>query len=328
MDQDSGRIIYSKNMNEQKLIASTTKIMTAVLAIESNKLDSIVTVDDSILKAYGSAIYIQVGEEITLRDLVYGLMLRSGNDAAIAIATYVSGNLNDFVTKMNEKAKEIGMSNSIFVNPHGLDSGGGNLSTCYDMAILTRYADSLDEYRKIVGTKKYTAKSNYKTYVWTNKNKLLTSYKYTTGGKTGFTEKARRTLVTTASKNNMNLIVVTLNDPNDWNTHKEAYEYAFNSYHRYRILNRDNFYVDSDYYKNELYIKHNYYYPLEEAETKDISVKVALDKLTSYKNKTKVGIVSVYFKSSLIYKEDVYIKVNKVNNQSNIFIKLWKWFAS
>ena len=120
IDQDSGRILFSKNINEKHLIASTTKIMTAVLAIESGKLDDMITINESILKSHGSGIYIKEGEKISLRNLVYGLLLRSGNDAALAIEDYLGGH-DKFVNKMNEKAGEIGMKNTVFNNPYGLD---------------------------------------------------------------------------------------------------------------------------------------------------------------------------------------------------------------
>ena len=225
MDADSGKILAGKNYNTPALIASITKIMTCILAIESNKLDETVTVTDIIKKSYGSGIYIEVGEEILLRDLLYGLMLRSGNDASLMIAEYVSKDVETFVSLMNNKAKEIGMRHTTFVNPSGLDNtDGGNYSTAYDMALLTKYAMNNDIYKQIVKTKDIVIKSNFKTYVWKNKNKLLFSYKYCTGGKTGYTKKAHRTLVTTASKDGRNLIIVTFNDGNDFGDHKSLYE--------------------------------------------------------------------------------------------------------
>ena len=139
MDAETGRVLASKDKDSKRLIASITKIMTSVLAIESGKLDDVVVVDSSINKAYGSGIYIEVGEEIKLKDLLYGLMLRSGNDAASMIASYVGGNTQDFVKMMNNKAKEIGMKNTIFYNPSGLPTPSGNYSSCYDMALLTNY---------------------------------------------------------------------------------------------------------------------------------------------------------------------------------------------
>lgn len=325
MDQDSGRVLYAKNISKQKLIASTTKIMTAVLAIESNQLDDVVTIDESILKAYGSNIYIQLGEEISLRDLVYGLMLRSGNDAALAIANHLGG-LDYFVKKMNEKAKEIGMSKTNFINPHGLDEKTSNISTAYDMALLTKYASQYDEYRTIAGTKKHIVKTNYKTYAWTNKNKLLTAYKYTTGGKTGYTEKSKRTLVTTATKGNLNLIVVTLDDGNDWNTHKTLYEYGFNNYHNYRVLNKKTFEVDSDYYQDKLYIEGDYYYPLLKNETNNMSIKIRLQKISRYKDKDEVGVAAIYYKDELVHEEKIYISAPDRPNKS-WWQRLVEWFT-
>ena len=224
MDSTTGRVLVSKDMNSRRLIASITKIMTSTIAIESGKLDDVVEVDDSILKAYGSGIYIEVGEHITLRDLLYGLMLRSGNDAANAIAVYVGGNIDNFVKMMNDKAKEIGMKNTTFNNPSGLPIPEGNYSSTYDMALLTKYAMQYEEYRNIVKTKKYKVTTDKKTYVWNNKNKLL-KYDYITGGKTGYTEESGRTLVSTASIDAMNLIVVTIRDSDDWNTHIDLYNY-------------------------------------------------------------------------------------------------------
>ena len=216
MDIDSGRIFFSKDIHNKRSVASISKVMTAIVAIESGKLDDTVTIGEEVIKAYGSGIYIKIGEQLTLRDLLYGLMLRSGNDAALAIAHYVGGSVEEFVNMMNEKASALSMKNSVFNNPSGLDQEKGNYSTAYDMAILTSYAMKNEEYKTIAGTKNYKLKTNMNYYSWTNKNKLLFSYDNCTGGKTGFTQIAKRTLITTASKDNLNLVVVTLNDGNNF----------------------------------------------------------------------------------------------------------------
>ncbi|HAB66198.1 MAG TPA: D-alanyl-D-alanine carboxypeptidase [Firmicutes bacterium] len=259
MDMDSGRILEGKNIEEKSLIASTTKILTAIVAIENSNLEEIVEVNDEILKSYGSGIYIQVGEELTLDDLLYGLLLRSGNDAAVAIASHVSGSIESFVFLMNATAEKIGMSHSIFYNPSGLEeeNGNANKSTVYDMALLTQYAMKNKEYQRIVKTKEIMVKSSYKTYSWTNKNKLLHSYKYCTGGKTGYTKKAHRTLVTTATKNDMNLIVVTFNDGNDFKDHHDLYEKYFNNYERIKVLDKNDDYGEEYKLKNDFYIVKN-----------------------------------------------------------------------
>lgn len=329
MDIDSNRILYSKDIHNTRSVASISKIMTAIIAIESGKLDNKVIIGTEINKAYGSGIYIKEGEELTLRDLVYGLMLRSGNDAALAIANYVSKDTDDFVKLMNKKAKELGMNDSTFNNPSGLDNEKGNYSSSYDMAILMSYAMKNKEFKEITGTKKYTLKTNKNTYIWYNKNKLLSSYEYTTGGKTGFTEIARRTLVTTASKNNLNLVVVTLNDGNDWDDHKNLFEYGFNNYKSYKILDRDNFEVkDDSYYKNyDLYIKNSYSYPIVSGEEQNILIKVELKKLRKIKNKDKVGEALIYIGDEKIHSENIYVKVKK-EKKENFFTKIKKWITN
>lgn len=324
MDEDTGRILYSKGIDDKRLIASTTKIMTAVIALESGKLEDKIIVSDEILKAYGSNIYLSVGEEITIKDLVYGLMLRSGNDAAIAISTSVTEVTNEFVKLMNEKAREIGMKNTIFCNPHGLDEKCENISTARDMALLTKYANKIPMYKKIVGTKRYIAKSNLKTYDWYNKNKLLSTYKYTTGGKTGFTDKARRTLVTSASKDELNLIVVTLNDPNDFTTHKNLYEYGFNNYKKYLILSKDNFKLENKY-NWDLYIKNDISYTLREEEIDKIKVKYKLNTKNNVKNKEVVGSALIYLDNTIIKEEDIFIKI-KEKEKVSIFKRILNWF--
>ena len=314
MDETTGRVLASKDANSKRLIASITKIMTTVIAIESGKVDDIVIVDESVLKAYGSGIYIEVGEEISLKDLLYGLMLRSGNDAAIAISSYVSGSALDFVKLMNKKAEELNMTNTIFCNPHGLDEKCENISTARDMALLTKYANSNEIYKKIVGTKRHVAKSNLKTYDWYNKNKLLSTYEYTTGGKTGFTEKARRTLVTTASKDGTNLIVVTLNDPNDFTTHKNLYEYGFSNYKKYLILSKKKFNLDNKYY-DKVYIKNDISYLFKQDEVDKVYIKYVIDKVDNPKNKDKVGVVEVYIDNKKVVTEDIFVSIKEKTNQ-------------
>ena len=154
MDLDSGRILYENNPNRKMLIASITKIMTAIVAIENGDLTKEITVGDEVLSMYGTNIYVEVGEKMKLRDLLYGLLLRSGNDASVVIAKAVGGSEEKFVELMNKKAKEIGMKNTIFRNPHGLDEETENYSTAYDMALLSRYAYKNKTYRNIVSTNK------------------------------------------------------------------------------------------------------------------------------------------------------------------------------
>lgn len=325
MDQNTGRVLESKNKDTPMLIASITKIMTCILAIENDNLDEIVIVDDSISKSYGSGIYISIGEEIKLIDLLYGLMLRSGNDAAIMISTHISGSEEEFVKLMNKKAKEIGMKNTIFYNSSGLDNNTrGNLSTSYDMALLTKYAMQNDTYKQIVKTQKYTVKTNLKTYVWHNKNKLL-SYDYVTGGKTGYTEKAKRTLVSTASKNNINLIVVTIKDSDDWNTHKTLYEKIFDNYINYKVLDKDTFKVEKDSYYDYLYIKNDVYITMKQDETHNLISHIKLEKKEEYEDGERVGTNYIYLDDVKVATEPIYAK-KIIKKEETIFDKIRAWF--
>ena len=331
MDTDSKAILYEKNIHDIRSVASISKIMTSVIAIESGKLDELVTIGDEIDAAYGSGIYIQKGEELTLRDLLYGLMLRSGNDAALAIARYVGGSVEEFVRMMNNKAKELKMTNTVFNNPSGLDQDKGNYSTAYDMALLTSYALKLDEYKKITGTKKYTLKTNKNTYVWINKNKLLSIYKYTTGGKTGYTEIARRTLVTTASKDNTNLVVVTLNDGNDWQDHQNLFEYGFNNFTTIKILTKGNISIyNEDYYSDyNLYIKKDFYYLINNGYVDNLTIKYEIEKKREINDGDSIGNIIVFYGDKKIHEQSIYIsKVKIVEKNKHFITKIKEWIKS
>ena len=243
MDASSKRILHGYKENDKHLIASTSKIMTAIIALEYGNLNDTYEVGDEIDTSEGSSLYLKKGEKIKLKDLLYGLMLRSGNDAALIIAKNIGGNVSNFVDMMNNKAQDLDMKNTTFINPHGLENnkGEGNISTAYDMALLMSYAIDNKNFLKIIGTKKYHCKTNERSFLWHNKNRLLSEYKYLLGGKTGYTKKARRTLVTAALKDNKKLVIVTLQDGNDFNDHKYLYETYFNRYNLVNILNKKDY---------------------------------------------------------------------------------------
>ena len=326
MDLNSGRVLYDLNKDEPQLIASITKIMTCLVTIMYSDLDKIVVVDEDILKAYGSSVYLEVGEEIKLIDLLYGLMLRSGNDAAIAIAKTVAGSEEAFVYLMNEYASTIGMKNTNFVNPHGLDSKGiGNTSTAYDMALLTKVAMQNETFRKIFATKKYTAESNLKSYSWEGKNKLFSMYEYTTGGKTGYTD--------AASRDHKDLVVVTLNDGNDFNDHKSLYETYFEKYDSVLAIDQNNFVIDDDYYEDiEFYVKNNYYALVTEEEKKDLKINITLFKYDHIYDGIKIGEAKVMLGDTLLHTESVYAKKIEVKmeeeKKESFFSKILRWFSS
>ena len=326
MDMDSLNVIYGGNMHDVRSVASISKIMTAIVAIENADVNSTVTIGEEITKAYGSGIYIKQGEEITLESLLYGLMLRSGNDAALAIANYVGGDIDNFVEMMNEKAVEIGMKNTTFNNPHGLDENGGNLSTAYDMALLTSYAMQNENYRKIVSTKKYTLRTNMNYYSWINKHKLLHSHNYITGGKTGFTDIAKRTLVTTASKDNINLVVVTLNDGNDFVDHINLFEEAFANYSNYNILKKGEIeIIDENYYTDKLYINNDFNYSLNNNEQNNVLLNFKLEKKKNYNNNDEVGIVEVLINNQKVHEEKIYVEKKE---DLSFWDKLKAWFSN
>jgi len=318
MEQDSGRVIFEKDAYTQRRIASITKIMTAILAVESGKLDETVKVSDRAIRAEGSSIYLKAGEKIKLEDLVYGLMLRSGNDAAIAIAETVGGSIEGFVYLMNQKAEEIGMKNTHFANPHGLDDHEDHYSTAYDMAILTRYAMQNDTYKKIARTKTYRSESSNDEWdrVWKNKNKLLTSlYEYSTGGKTGYTIRAKRTLVSTAEKDGVSYIAVTLNDPNDWDDHIKMFETAFKQYKKVQVMEEGTIKVIKDkFYKNKVYLSSEFEYPITEKEKDGFKVEYKLTKVKKNWKKDEenvpdiVGEANIYLNEKLISSEPIHFK--------------------
>ena len=242
MDAQTGRIFYEHNAHEKKSIASTTKIMTAIVVLENCKLDDIVTVSYKAATTEGSSMYLKPNEKITVENLLYGLMLNSGNDAATALAEHTSGSIEKFALLMNKKAKEIGMNNSSFANPHGLDNES-HYSTAYDMALLTKYAMENDKFREIVGTKKKIIKEHgiEKYKYLTNHNKLLSKYEWCKGVKTGFTKKSGRCLASYAEKNGVKLITITLNAPDDWNDHINKYEEFFNLYKCYKLIDTNDY---------------------------------------------------------------------------------------
>lgn len=316
IDMDSNRILYQNNANTKALIASTTKIMTAILAIESNRLEEIVKVGDEVLSMYGSNIYIEKNEEILLLDLVYGLMLRSGNDASVSIANYVSGSEENFVLLMNKKAKEIGLKNTIFANPNGLDDETKNYSTAYDLCLMYSYAYKYPIFRKIVSTKYYNTTSSLKSYTWKNRNDLLFRYAAANGGKTGYTPNAGRILVSSAALNDMNICIATI-DKNSYlyDFHEQKYEYIFTNYKKYKILDKNNFYVD-----NELntYLDHDFFYTLTKEEYDSLDIKV----IVSQQNNI-YGQVLVYLNDEIIDKNTIYIK-----KEVSLKTKIWEFFTS
>ncbi|MEI7024599.1 D-alanyl-D-alanine carboxypeptidase family protein [Paenibacillus sp. y28] len=250
IDVESGRILYAKNSKQPMRIASLTKIMTAIVAIEQGKLSDMVKVSRNAAGKEGSSIYLKVDEEMSLQNLLFGLMLRSGNDAATAIAEHVGGSVEGFAVLMNQKAQFIGMKNSEFQNPHGLDQDG-HLSTAEDMALLTAYALKNPVFLDIVKTKEKRVPNpgGQWDHVWKNKNKMLSLYDGANGVKTGYTKTAGRCLVSSAARDGRELAVVTLGDPDDWLDHSQLLDYGFQTFQRTEMIQKgDSVLVDRTAY--------------------------------------------------------------------------------
>ncbi len=225
MDGQTGRVLYEHQADKQSLIASTTKIMTALVVCEQTNVLDRVRIPKEAVGIEGSSIYLKAGEVLTVQDLLYGLMLHSGNDAAVALAIYCGGTVEGFAELMNDKAHRLGLENTHFVNPNGLDSPG-HYSTARDMAILASYAMENPIFAKTVSTK--TVKVGDR--IFRNHNKLLWLLEGADGVKTGFTKAAGRILVSSCTRQGRRLVAVTINDGNDWKDHQQLMETGFANY--------------------------------------------------------------------------------------------------
>lgn len=275
IDGVTGRILYAHNCYERLPMASTTKIMTALLALEKGNPDDIVTVSNNAAYQEGSSLYLKPGEKIKLIDLVYGLMLNSGNDAAVAIAEHISGNVTDFAKLMTDRAHEIGAYNTSFKNPNGLDAEG-HYTTAADLALITKVAYENTNFEKIVSTK--SAKSSSETvHYMTNHNKMLSRYEGSNGVKTGFTKKSGRSLVSGAKRDGWQVIAVTINAPDDWNDHTKMLDYAFDNFKNSEVVKKGDFLGSANvnggtYEKVDLIYKDSLFLRLSDQELSRIEI--------------------------------------------------------
>ncbi len=233
MNLDTKEIYYQKAINKVLLPASLTKVLTTITALENMDLNKYYHIKYDYLLIEGSKIYLEADDLVRGIDLLYGIMLRSGNDASNVIANCYGKSYADFIIKMNELAKKIGMHSSNFTNPTGLDEENENQTTAYDLALLMSYAMSNQTFRQIVSTKTYRFSSATKNFFLVNKHKLIHEECGFIGGKTGFTKRARRTLISCFEKYQSRIVVVTLNASDDWNLHKNLANYAFS------VINQD-----------------------------------------------------------------------------------------
>lgn len=239
IDAESGETLYESNADKKMLIASVTKIMTALVALEHGNPDDEVTITPESVNVEGSSMYLKAGEAMTLEELLYGMLLVSGNDAAAAVAYHIAGSIEGFAELMNDKAAELDLHNTSFTNPHGLDDDG-HYSTARDIAVIMQAAMKNEVFARIVSTKSVTIDG----HTYTNHNKLLWTCDGATGGKTGYTMAAGRTLVSCCEREGVRLICVTLNDSDDWKDHIELYNKLFQEYKKITIADANEVYAE------------------------------------------------------------------------------------
>lgn len=332
IDVESGRLLYEKKAEKQMRIASLTKIMTAIVAIENGNLKQLVTVGPNAVGVEGSSIYLKQGEKISLEALLYGLMLRSGNDAAVAIAEHIGGSVEGFVFEMNEKADFIGLTGTRFQNPSGLDSPG-HYSTAEDMAKLTAYALRNQTFQKIVSTPVKTVPWPGEKWhrKWYNKNKMLRLYSGANGVKTGYTKLSKRTLVASALRNGRQLATVTLNASDDWNDSMLLLEYGFRHFQRVKLIRRGKIFATQPNRKENFKVvaRSDFVYPLKPEERKKVQIKpimmVPLKKVD--REGLKVGKARIYLDEQPIGSIDLITEMMAEKAEKTVFSDWWRIFA-
>ena len=318
LEKDSGRVVASKNMNTQLAMASTTKIVTALTVIQNcDNLDAIIQVDDSAIGVEGSSIYLRKGELISVKDLLYGLMLRSGNDSAVALACHTGGSVEDFAKLMNETAKKAGANNSNFVTPHGLDHKD-HYTTAYDLARITAYALNNPTFKEIVSTKQHTVPATNvsdKRYM-SNKNRLLNSLTGCIGVKTGYTKKAGRCLVSATERENETYVCVVLNCGPMFEESATLLNTAHANYENKKIIDKNReiyneYIIDKNQGKLYLYAEEDFYYPIMKGEEDKLKLEYSV-KLDNASVGDIVGEIKVFFENDLL-KTIKLVTINKID---------------
>ncbi len=313
IDASSKRVLHETNSNEKRKMASTTKIVTAITVIENNQnLEKEIEITKEMVGIEGSSLYLREGEKLTIKELLYGLMLRSGNDCAVALAISTSGSIDKFASLMNQTAKKCGAVNSNFTNPHGLDDNN-HYTTAYDLALVTIYALENKDFLEIVSTKKATISNDGYDYdrVLYNKNKLLNQVEGCIGVKTGYTTGAGRCLVSAVERDGMRLVCVVLNCGPMFERSTELFEDSFLNYKNQVIFKKgvslQDVAINNAYSINSVGIgvKDDIVYPLKKCETNDITFSVEIYKNLSFpiEKDKEVGNLSVYMGKDLIFSQ-------------------------
>lgn len=295
----TGKILFEKNKDLKLPMASTTKIMTAILTIENCDLNREIEIPPQAIGVPGSSIYLEKGERLKIIELLYGLMLASGNDAAVALAISVCGDVKKFVNLMNKKAKELGLVNTVFSSPHGLEEGQ-HYTTAYDLACLTAYAMRNQTFREIVSTTQKEIRWTTRPYnrILKNKNKMLKSYQGAEGVKTGFTKRAGRCLVTSACRDNFRIICVVLNAPDMWNDTRKVLDFAYQNYKIFKITRGEIGYLrvkDSKEYWVKLGITKQKIFVLKKDQYPILNVVISKKISAPVKKYTEVGKLDIKY---------------------------------
>lgn len=313
MEVNTKRVVHEHCSNQKKYMASTTKILTALVVIENADLNEKVVVTGKTVGVEGSSIYLVEGEVLTVKELLYGLMLRSGNDCAETLAVHVSGSIEKFCNLMNDTAQKLGAKNSNFVNPHGLHDDN-HYTTAYDLALISCSAMQNDIFREIVSTKSVQICHTKRDYnrVLVNKNKMLNEFEGATGIKTGFTKKAGRCLVSSCKRNDTEFVSVVLNCPPMFERSKTLLTQAFNNYTNKKIIESDNILLfipikNSDE-KCGVYLKNDVIVPLNENEYNNLNIVFDVPNIIekSIKKDEIIGFVKFYHQNNLIFTEKIY----------------------
>ena len=326
-ERSSGTVLFGKNENEKRKMASTTKIMTAIIVIEKSNLEDIVTVSSKAAGTGGSRLGLHSNDKVSVLDLLYGLLLCSGNDAAVALAEYVGGNVPNFSNLMNSKVSELGLTSTHFVTPHGLDDDD-HYTTAYELALITNYALKNNTFRNLVGTKNYTISINGYTKNLNNTNELLGNMEGVYGIKTGFTNGANRCLVTSVKRENMDLICIVLGADTKKDRTKDSYkliEYAFknfkminikeklsNEFTNWKICNSNSFVVEKGVSNNLDIVLEDLpyeFFPIDCNHINDISIYIYCN--TTFKAPISpdsvAGYIAVCLENKTILTLDLYI---------------------
>lgn len=338
IESSTNRVLSENNSHSELAMASTTKIMTALITLENcPNLDEIVDIDDRAVGIEGTSIYLRKGEKLSVLELLYGLILPSGNDASLALAYYVGkGNLDDFVNKMNEKVSQLNLKNTHFDNPHGLDSKT-HYTSAYDLAIITSEAMKNETFRKIVSTKniQITGNKEVGNRFLRNKQRLLKTLDGCNGVKSGFTDNAGRCLVTSCKRDDMEVICVVLNCPNMFEESARLINEAYSNYKMVSVLEPYNYITNIPVIEGEpesvkVYSMKGFKYPLKEEELSNIYIERELpESLDAPLEKEEiVGKIKIFYEKDLIFFENIYTmdSVRSLDIKDKVKDIIDKWF--